>query len=379
MQDTTTSRRPLRVGVLGAGMIATVDYGFLPGLQRMADRAEVVAIASRTRSRAEAVARDWNIPHVYDDLDSMLVDSDLDAVLNLTPIIDHFATSRRILEAGKHLVTEKPLASSVAEATELCDLAQQQRALVVCCPYDMLRPEWLEARRLVQAGAIGKVAFARVQSSHAGPAAMSWPADPTWFYQAGAGPLLDMGVYGIDRVTGVLGPVRRVTAFSGRTLPVRYARGGPFDGLKIEVNEDDNNLVLLDFGEATFAVVDGTFNVVASKAPQMEVYGLGGTLLVRRPDAGGVAGQLALELYRLDAAPGLDGWITPRTVGHLAQDDRTAGLFRATLVDYLVECLRTGQGPGLVGPERARHVLEVMLAARTSAREGRAVDLETTF
>jgi predicted dehydrogenase len=243
----------------------------------------------------------------------------------------------------------------------------------------MLRPEWLEARRLVQSGALGKIAFARVQSSHAGPAAMSWPADPTWFYQAGAGPLLDMGVYGIDRVTGVLGPVRRVTAFSGRTVPVRYARGGPFDGLKIDVNEDDNNLVLLDFGEATFAVVDGTFNVVASKAPQMEIYGLGGTLLVRRPEADVSAGQLPLEVYRIDAAPGLHGWITPRSVGHLPREDRTAGLFRAALVDYLVECVRTGADAGLVGPERARHVLEVMLAARTSAREGRAVELETTF
>ncbi|MBV9546514.1 MAG: Gfo/Idh/MocA family oxidoreductase, partial [Chloroflexi bacterium] len=344
MQQTTTPRMPLQVGVLGAGMIATVDYGFLPGLQRMSDRAQVVAIASRTRSRAESVARDWQIPHVYDDLDSMLEQADVDVVLNLTPIADHFSTSRRILQARKHLVTEKPLASTLDEATELCELAQRHGLRVVCCPYDMLRPEWLEARKLVQSGALGKVAFARVQSSHAGPAAMSWPADPTWFYQTGAGPLLDMGVYGIDRITGVLGPARRVTAFSGRTAPIRYARGGAFDGLKIDVTEDDNNLVLLDFGDATFSVVDGTFNVVASKAPQMELYGLQGTLLVRRPGAEIPSGELPLELYRIEAAPGFDGWITPRGVGHLPRQDRTTGLFRAALVDHLVECLRTGAG-----------------------------------
>ncbi len=114
---------------------------------------------------------------------------------------------------------------------------------------------------------------------------MAWPADPTWFYQQGSGPLLDMGAYGLTRVTGVLGPAQRVTAMSGITVPTRRARGGAFDGLEIGVTEPDNNLLLLDFGEATFATVDATFNVVASQAPQMEIYGLEGTLLVNRPDA----------------------------------------------------------------------------------------------
>jgi predicted dehydrogenase len=76
----------------------------------------------------------------------------------------------------------------------------------------MLARQWREARRLVRDGAVGNVAFARVQSSHAGPAGMAWPADPTWFYQQGAGPLLDLGAYGIDRITGILAPARRVSA-----------------------------------------------------------------------------------------------------------------------------------------------------------------------
>ena len=95
---------------------------------------------------------------------------------------------------------------------------------------DILKREWAQARRLIGEGAIGKVAFARVQSSHGGPAAMAWPADPSWFYAKGAGPLLDMGVYGLDRITAVLGPARAVAAMSGVTAPVRRARGGPFDG-----------------------------------------------------------------------------------------------------------------------------------------------------
>src|SRR4051812_41586578 len=115
------SERRLRLGILGAGMIATVSTGFLPGLQLLSDRVEVAAITSRTRWRAETVARDWDIPRVYEDLDTMLAQADLDAVLNLTPIDVHYETSLPILSAGKHLLTEKPLASSLAEADHLIE------------------------------------------------------------------------------------------------------------------------------------------------------------------------------------------------------------------------------------------------------------------
>ena len=101
----------------------------------------------------------------------------------------------------------------------------------------------------MQAGAIGQPCFARVRSSHGGPAAGNWPLDPTWFYQEGSGPLLDMGVYGIHEITGILGPAKRVVAFSGITEQVRTVRGGPFKGKQIDVTADDNTLLMLDFGE----------------------------------------------------------------------------------------------------------------------------------
>jgi predicted dehydrogenase len=372
------SNRKLRLGVLGAGMIAIVPNGFLPGIGQLADRVEVVAITSRTRARAEAVAQDFAIPSVFDDLTTMLADADLDAVLNVTPIDVHYETSLEILEAGKHLLSEKPLASTMREADDLIAKAKQQGVQILTAPVDMLRSEWIEARRLVQSGALGKVAFARVQSSHAGPAAMSWPADPTWFYQKGSGPLLDMGVYGLTRATGVLGPAKRVTAMTGITVPTRRARGGAFDGLEIPVTETDNHVLLLDFGESTFATVDASFNVVGTKAPQLEVYGLEGTLYVNRPDATVLPGQLPLEVYRIDAAPGLSGWITPRSIGQSRLSDRVQALQRGVMVEHLLECLESGRQP-IIGAEQARHVLEIMIAAQTAAREGQTVTLATSF
>jgi predicted dehydrogenase len=375
------ARRPgelLRVGILGAGMIATVEPGYLPGLRRLCGRVEVTAIASRTRSRAERVARDWDIPAVYDGLSQMLAAPGIDAVVNLTPIAAHYQTSREIVSAGKHLVTEKPLASTLEAADELIETAERGGLLIVCAPMDILKREWAQARRLIREGAIGKVAFARVHSSHGGPAAMAWPADPTWFYAKGAGPLLDMGVYGLDRITAVLGPARSVAAMSGVTAPVRRARGGPFDGLEIPVTENDNTLLLLDFGDATFCVVDATFCAMASRSPEMEVFGLAGTLVVNRPDASYGPGELPVELFRVDAAPGLPGWITPHSLDAETRPDRTRILARASLVEHLADCLDSGTQP-LPSATRARHVLEIMLAARTAAATGRTVPLTTTF
>jgi len=131
---TRSPQNPLRVGILGAGMIATVEPGYLPGLRRLRGRIEVTAIASRTRARARQVARDWDIPVVCGNLGEMLARGDVDAVVNLTPIAAHHETSLRILAAGKHLVTEKPLASTLAQADELIEAAARDGLLIVCAP-----------------------------------------------------------------------------------------------------------------------------------------------------------------------------------------------------------------------------------------------------
>jgi predicted dehydrogenase len=113
---------------------------------------------------------------------------------------------------------------------------------------------------------------------------------------------------------------------------------------------------------------------VATKAAPMEIYGLEGALVVERPGVAVPPTRLALELFSTNVAPGARSWTSMMRVG----PDRARLLQRASLVDHLADCLETG-APLQVGPERARHVLEVMLAAETSAREGRVVGLTTTF
>jgi predicted dehydrogenase len=369
--------RPLKIGVLGAGMIATYSYGVLPNASHIRDKAEVVAIADPVYERAREAQRQFTIPHAYESLQEMLDRCDLDAVANLTPIPVHGATSLTVLEAGKHLVTEKPLAGTMEEADALIAAAAARGLTIVCAPPNMLFPYYQEVRRVVAEGAIGRVAFARVRSSHGGPASSWWPTDPTWFYQAGSGPLFDMGVYGIHEITGLLGPARRVVAFSGITEPTRVVRGGPFGGKQIEVTTDDNALFMLDFGQSTYAVIDGTFNVNAAKSPKIEIFGRGGTInIASKQDVS--AGAAPLEVYRTDAVAGLGGWISPQSWELSQAQERVDRLQRAILVDHLVDCVWEQRQP-VLSAEHARHALEIMLKVTESARLGQVLDLNTSF
>jgi predicted dehydrogenase len=363
----------LRIGVLGAGMIATHPGGILANLESVADRIEIVSIASRTRRRAEEVAARFGIAEVRDSLSEMLIRDDLDVVVNLTPVAAHSETNLEIVSAGKHLVTEKPLAATMSDADEIIRIAHDRGLLVVAAPPWLLDPRRVAARDVIRSGAIGHVAFARSRSSHAGPAAMSWPADPSWFYAEGGGALLDMGVYGITEVTGMLGPAQRVTALSGITRATRVVEGGPHNGQTIEVTADDNTLLLLDFGDATFAVVDATFNVVAASSPSLEVFGAQGTLNLYDPFWAN-RGQPAIEVFHADQA----AWAAlDLSALHDAQE-RFDRLGRGILVTHFVECFDSGARP-VLGAEHARHTLEIMLGAQLSAKSGRAVRLDSTF
>ncbi|MEW2547040.1 Gfo/Idh/MocA family oxidoreductase [Streptomyces sp. NPDC047002] len=362
----------LRVGILGSGGIATAPYGVLPNIHHYAGRVAVTAIADVAEEQARAVADRFSIPAAYGSLDAMLEGTELDAVVNLTPIPVHAETSRRILESGKHLASEKPLAATLAEADELIALARERGRVIVCAPPDLLYEPYETAAGLVREGAVGKVAFARVRSSHAGPGGgpNGWLSDPSWFYRAGSGPLLDMGVYGIHEITGILGPARRVVAFAGITEETRTVRGGPFRGLEMPVTAPDNCLFMLDFGESTYAVVDGTFNVHAAKSPKVEIFGRAGVLNILRPDGPD------LEFYRAGIAEGVDGWVEP--AAPLARNDRRATYGRALLVGHLADVVLDGAAPVLTA-EHARHALEIMIGVEVSAREQRFVDLTTTF
>jgi predicted dehydrogenase len=166
-------------------------------------------------------------------------------------------------------------------------------------------------------------------------------------------------------------------AFAGTTEPTRTVRGGPFRDKVIEVTTDDNVLFMLDFGQSTFAAIDGTFNVNAARGPKIEIFGRGGTINLYERRAVR-AGAPALEVYRVDAVPGIGGWIVPESWTLTQEHERVEQLQRALLVDHLVDCVWEQRQP-VLSAEHARHALEIMLKVTESARLGQALELTTSF
>jgi predicted dehydrogenase len=275
----------------------------------------------------------------------------VDLVLVLTPAQTHAPIARAALEAGKHVLVEKPMATTLNEAAGLVALARRSPGHLLCAPFVLLSPTYQIIGQRLQQGAIGRVLSARARYGWAGP----WWAE--WFYRAGAGAIVDFGVYNITSLTGWLGSAKRVMAMTGTAIPQRELHGHP-----IQVEAVDNAHLLIDFGHACYAVVTTGFTLQRYRGPAIELYGSTGTL----------------QLLGDDWAPqGYELWQNqPGSWQLFAETDPfwswTDGL------RHLVECIQQGIRP-LCTPEHAYHVLEIMLKAQESGRDGKAKTIDSTF
>lgn len=182
----------LRWGILGTAKIAREKV--IPGLRRSAT-GEIMGIASRDQARAEANARVFGIPRAYGSYAELLADTDVDAVYIPLPNHLHVEWSIRALEAGKHVLCEKPIGLSSAQARELLAASEKHPQLKVMEAF-MYRhhPQWQETARLVHGGAIGHLRT--VQSFFAYD-----NRDPENIRnrpEAGGGGLMDIGCYNLS-------------------------------------------------------------------------------------------------------------------------------------------------------------------------------------
>jgi predicted dehydrogenase len=352
----------LRLALLGCGDVAQRDY--LPELWRLRDKVELVAVCGRSEHRARAVAEQYEVGAWYTDYERMFAEADASVVVNLTPIQLHHRTTAAALTQGMHVYSEKPLATSVSEARALVDLARKSDVVLVSAPSILLFPQVVVARQLLADGAIGPVHSVRA-SAHGGvPPWAGFGSDPSPYFARGAGPAMDMGVYPLHVLTGLLGPVRRVAAMTAQAQKGFVVPDGPAAGTNVPIEVDDNWHLVLDLGDARLASVTADNVVHGSRAPQFELLGLRGTI----------------ELDLLDVSAPVhvrrDGgdWeaITPPAKGRAGGPDHLLG------VEHLVDCIRTGREP-LASAEHALHVVEVIEAAAASSSSGQAVDITSTF
>jgi len=356
---------PLGIGIVGAGAIAMRGALTHLSMDDVKDRVRLAAICDPVPGRAEAAAAKWGVAAAYETYEALLADPNVDAVTLCSPIGVHHAQGLAAIEAGKHVHFNKTMATTVAECDELIARAAERDVRLVACPGMMLNPFNRRIRRRILAGEIGKVVWAITGCAPAkyhineeyrtGEDVLS-NVDPTWYFRKpGGGPMYDVTVYCLHNLTGILGPARRVTAMSGIAMPRRQWREKT-----IEADIDDNTFLLIDFGEACYAVAFGTYAGAVTKGFHPNVYGTEGSVIATE-----VKG---VEMRR-------DGDHQPHVLGE-HQGKPESHVFEDTM--QLVDWVLDGT-PSIATAEHARHVIDIIDSAYRAAQTGRAQDLTTTF
>jgi predicted dehydrogenase len=355
------------VGIVGCGNISTTYIGNAKLFRGI----EVRAIADLKPAVAAAQAAKFGVEAV--PVDAMLARDDISVVVNLTIPAAHAAVSLAALSAGKHVFSEKPLATDVRLGRKIVAEAAKRKLLVGCAPDTFLGAAGRLARRMVDDGVIGKpIAGAAYIMSHG---AEHWHPDPEFFYKPGGGPVLDMGPYYISALVNLLGPVESVVALTGAGFKHRVVTSeSPKKGSRIKVEVPTTALALLQFAAGAKVIFGASWDVWRHGHAPIEIYGEKGSMRVPDPNFFGGIVQVTDrggDWQNHDSTPlplGKANW--PASNPHLAN-------YRALAVAELAAATRRKTRQRTSGA-LALHVLEVMEAILKAGASGRTVRIKNT-
>jgi len=355
----------LNVGVLGAGAIAPPYYMAMDAWPQL----NLVACASKSMVSAEAIAARHGIRAM--SAEELIADTFIDVIVNLTPPQAHFETSRRVLEAGKHLYSEKPLTTDFGQARQLVEIAARKGLRIGCAPDTFLGSAHQEARSVIDEGAIGTPIGGALFLGAAGCEA--WHPNPEPYYAADAGPLSDHAPYYLTQLVNLLGPVSRVAGFSSRPAPVRRLGNRKRIGETITAQVDTTASALLEMADGALVTLALSWDLGPHGRVPIEVYGTLGSL--QNPDPNWSDGSV-----RIVTADGVEerdhsGRCFSRPTMITFQGN-AVGYYRLSGLADMADAIGCGR-PHRASGDLAFHVLEVIEAIKASIGEGRSTDVQS--
>lgn len=335
----------VRFGIIGCGGIAN---GFHMRDLTQIPEARLVACADIRPEAAKQFATKWDAEASYADYHQLLARDDVEAVIVATHHETHAAIAAEALEAGKHVLVQKPLTTRLEDADRLVAAAEARpRQKVQCFPFNWTHAV-AEAIRLLEDGAIGRPCQARRRVAHPGPDRDSWFYDPDI---ARYGASFDMGVYAVSGLTALMGPAVSVSGLVGTFEP----------GVRI----DDNATWQLRFASGALGTAETAWTQVAAVEGTL-IYGLEGVIELGDPGA-----RYPLQLYRRTSGVSFASKGEWKAIP--LQPDPPAAAHRE-----LVDCILEDRAPRGT-PEHARHVTEILLVAHEADHTGRRIALRTRF
>ncbi len=341
--------RPLGVGFLGSG---SVLWAYLQLLDRLVVRGlawEGPICARRPETWPFILSRRPGARLVTDP--SEVVSSEVDIVVVITPPSSHAVLAALALRAGKHVLVEKPIASSRTEAEEVLAVAQAAGRLVMAAPFVQLAPTVRRFWAAVRDGDIGRVHSARAMYGNAGS---TWA---TWYHDSGVGPLGDLAIYNLKTLTSVLGPAKEVFAADSVAVAPRSV-----GRTIIEAPEPDTVHLVVRHRSGALSSVMASHAVQAYRRPAVELYGTEGTA----------------NLLGDDWAPrGVEIWQNASDCWKVIETIDETWLWTDGLRELVTSL--TERRPPLQQLEQDLHLLDVLDAASRSARQARPIAVSSDF
>ena len=344
-----------RVGIIGCGTIS--DIYFQAG--RTFEILDIVACADLVSASAQAKADKYNVQAL--SVAELLADPTIEIVINLTIPKAHAEVALAALQAGKSVYNEKPLALLREDAQALLALAQDRGLLLGGAPDTFLGAGLQTCRQLIDEGAIGVPIGGSAAMLGHGPE--GWHPNPDFFYQVGGGPMFDMGPYYLTALISLLGPIQRICGSTRISLAERTITSQARAGQKIVVEIPTHIAGILDFVSGPIVTLTTSFDVWASEAPRIEIYGTEGTLSL--PDPNTFGGPVRLR------RAGEHEWQEIPVTRNYTENSRGLG------VADLAYARRSGR-PARACGELTYHVLDAMHAFHDASNSGQYVALAST-
>lgn len=252
------TKEKVRWGILGPGKIAAK---FAAGLKILPD-AELTAVGSRSKERAETFGKEWNVPRRHTSYEALAADPDVDIVYVATPHVFHKTHSLLCLDAGKAVLCEKPFTINAREAAEVVGRAREKKLFLMEAMWSRFVPAHVEARKLLDRGVIGEP---RMLAADFGFRAQVNPQGRLFAPELGGGALLDVGVYPVSLASMIFGEPQRTATLA--TLG--------------ETGVDEQCAAVLGWDNGALAVVRAA--VRTTTAQEAEIAGTEGQLRLHSP------------------------------------------------------------------------------------------------
>lgn len=357
------------VGIMGAGNISAAYLRLAPLFKNL----EVRAIADILPEAARKRAAEYNV--AAQTPDELLKNSEIDVIVNLTIPSTHFSVSKDILSAGKHAYSEKPFVLSVEEGIQLKALAAERKLKVGSAPDTFLGGAHQQARSIIDSGKVGKIASGTMHVLSRGME--HWHPNPDFFFQPGGGPILDLGPYYITDLISLVGPIKRVTAFTGSARAEREVttEGSPFKGTFIKVGTPTTIHAILEFHSGAIITLGASWDVSSHGHHNIELYGTEGSVYV--PDPNFFNGDVTIT-NRAGDKEKVTPWDHPfgKANQDLDKPNPRANYRNAGLSD-MMDSIETGR-KARCDLDVALHAVDVMTSILRAGETGQVITLQTT-